>query len=662
VRGFVAVLRREVADRRLLAVVALGLGVAAVVLPRVPGVAPSGFSADDLRGGLAFGLALLLSALLALALGSSIIAGDLAERRLGFYFARPLAGAAIWGGKVAAGLLLVFGAGALALAPALLAGVSLRLNGIWDLGEMMDLSGTGMLLAWGVGLLFLFFGAHAASLVMRSRSSWAVLDLAALGTVAGLVWAMVRRLTLAGIGVEASLEGHGFRPNILIWMEMAFLAVVLLALLAASAVQVMQGRTDLRRGHRFLSTTLWGLAGAAALLFVGVTFWVLAAGPGDLRGVDQVIAAPAGHWIAFSGPAAWRPGYEPGFLYDVRSGRSVRAPFGSAVIFSADGKRAVWTEADGPPGRSPAVVFRLDLDRPGAVPVRTAVSFPHEPSSLGLSADGSRLAAYDNRVSQGRITVDDLDSGRLLAALPFSGFNPRLELVGDDLLRVYEIPYFQWFGNRKISFQWMGERGISELDLRSPSPRLELTGHIPGDKAISGWRISAAGDRALLRTRERLQLCDARTGEPLAELASGRAQGTFLADGRIAVIAVVQPASARPGAAQPAVELRIFSADGRTEQRRLRFGGVRNLDVVDLDQPVPGQLRVAGLRTGTARPSWELWLVDLDTGAARPLGRRRLAWLKPAIFTDAGVSFENRDGVIWYDPWSAEGRIVLKDS
>ena len=149
-------------------------------------------------------------------------------------------------------------------------------------------------------------------------------------------------------------------------------------------------------------------------------------------------------------------------------------------------------------------------------------------------------------------------------------------------------------------------------------------------------------DRGILRTREALRLCDARTGEPLAGLADGKSHGAFLADGRIAVTQN-----------QPAVELRIFSADGRSELWRFRFTGVRNLEVVD--QPAPSLLRVAGLRTGAPRPSWEVWLVDLETGGAKTQGTRRLAELKPPVIAGPRFSLEDKDGVIWYDPWKLPG-------
>jgi hypothetical protein len=657
-RGFVAVFQRELFERRLLALVALALGLVAVALPLMPGLLPGagGTAVVDLQGGIAFGFALLLTMLIAVFLGGSVIASDLVERRLGFYFARPLSGWAVWAGKMAGALVLVFGAGLLVLAPAELMGGNLNLNGIWGMGGVVSVSGSGLLLAWSASLLLLLFGSHAVNVVVRSRSSWAALDLVALGLVAGLFWGMVQRLRFAGALVQLSFSNQREHLGITGWMELGFFLAVLLSLLVANALQVIQGRTDLRRGHRILSGILWGMLLAAALVFTGLSFWVLAARPDDLLGASRATAAPAGPWIAFSGPAAGRPGYNPSFLYNVSSGRFVRARFGlaglsgaeSPVLFSADGRRAVWMEFDGPPFQSAVVFFRLDLDRPGARPVRTSVSFQYPPSSLALSPDGRRLAAFS--AGQGRITVDDIDSGHLLASVPSWSLRPWLQFADADRLRIYDLPFYQWIGDAGVNYASPRIRDIAELDLAAVPPKVEPTGRIPGEKAIFGWSLDASGGRAILRTRELLQLCDARTGEPLAQLADGKSRGAFLADGRIAVTRI-----------EPDVEMRIFSPDGRSELRRLHFPGVRNLDVVD--QPAPGLLRVAGLRTGTPHhPSWEVWFVDLATGGARSLGSRRLAELKPPVFKDARLSLDGKDGVIWYDPWSSRGRIILKGS
>ena len=75
-RGFTAVLGRELFERRLIGVVAVTLGLAAVALPLMPGFRPGGVAVADVQGGMAFGFALLLTFLMALFLGSSVIASD----------------------------------------------------------------------------------------------------------------------------------------------------------------------------------------------------------------------------------------------------------------------------------------------------------------------------------------------------------------------------------------------------------------------------------------------------------------------------------------------------------------------------------------------------------------------------------------------------------
>ena len=79
-------------------------------------------NAADARSTMALILAATLVSAGALGLGSSMIGPDLGERRLGFYFARPLGAAAIWWGKLVATFLVVFLAGVLVLSPTALQG------------------------------------------------------------------------------------------------------------------------------------------------------------------------------------------------------------------------------------------------------------------------------------------------------------------------------------------------------------------------------------------------------------------------------------------------------------------------------------------------------------------------------------------------------------
>ncbi|PYQ56170.1 MAG: hypothetical protein DMF53_26270 [Acidobacteria bacterium] len=655
-RGFVAVLRREVFERRLLGLLALALGLIAALLPLVPGIRPGGVTLADLQGGLALGMALLLTAILAVFLGSSMIAGDLAERRLGFYFSRPLPGWAIWAGKMAAALVLIFGGAILVLAPAVLVGGNLNLEGIWGVGNVISVTGGSLIAAWATFLLLVLTAVHAVSVIVRARSPWALLDLAALAVVAGLVWGTLRRMKLEGILPRLTFPAWMDRPGIGAWMELGLLAAILLALVLAGALQVVRGRTDLRRAHRVLSQGLWGMLLAAVLLFVGFTAWVLAVGPGDLLGFSGVAAAPGSRWLAFDGPAARRPGYNPSFLYDLDSGRVVHARFGllpsfkafdrigtPTVGFSADGRRAVWLEYDGVTFDSPVTAFRMDLDRPGSQPVRTPISFRYAPSGFALSPDGRRIAAYE---WEGRLTVVSLDDGRLVAAARYesTSVSPRLVFAGPDRLRIYEIQSADANPFLRVG----APSTIFELDLTASAPHPLKTGEIPPMAGgIRDWSLSPAGDRLLARSVDALGLCDARTGMPLAVLGSGHARGTFLRDGRIAVMEAVRGRYEH--------ELRIFPPDGHSEPRRFPFANVLGATVAD--QPAPGVLRVVTSRPGAPR---ELWQVDLEPGTIRRMGTLRLASLDLPQVARSRVDLKDVDGVVWYEPWSARTRVVLK--
>jgi len=663
-KTFLAVFEREVYERRLLGVVALVLGLTAVAAPAVPGLRPGGVSPEDLRNGMALGFALLLTFLMALFLGVSVIGSDLAERRLGFYFARPLSGRVIWGGKIAAALALIFGAGLLVLVPAALLGGGFNPNGLWIEG-LWNLSGAVVLAFAVAGLLFLFLAAHAASAIVRARSAWVLLDVVALGLVSLLIEWSLHRLAFEGVlptriywmrGVVTSETG------VSAWVVLGFVLAGFLALLLAGALQVTRGRTDLRRGHRALSATLWGILLAAGLLGAGFTSWVLAAGPGDLRKVERFAAAPKGTWMAFTGAAERRPGYHPSFLYDMDSGRSVRARFGliyqfyngiePLIRFSADGRRAVWLEYDGAPPAT-LVLYRMDLDRPGAEPVRSTISFKSPPGNLALSPDGRLLAVYDwdSRDYGGRLTVQETDSGRLLASVRHdsAGVRPRLVFLRPGLLRVYETSQYGRPGFPDEVKE--APLGIFELDFAAPHPRLEATGRMPAVHGLTSWSLDPEGNRIFLRGREGLRLCDARTGAVLAQMGDVRSFGYFLADGRLAVLD-------RPRGAP--WSLRVLSADGRSELRRFGFGNVR--DVIVANQPSPGLLRVLVSSSGSSNSPWDLRLLDLTSGISRSLGSRRLSSPEGGRHARVPVPRGRVDGVIWFDSMSFQERVVLKGS
>ena len=125
--GLLAITARELRLRWTLLPVALSLGLVPLLAPVLAPVLGFALPAPGLVG---LVLSLLMGTLAALLTGASVIGGDLGSRRLGFFFSRPLAWWAIWGGKFLAAVLLTLGAGLLAAVPWLAWGLAgpLRLD------------------------------------------------------------------------------------------------------------------------------------------------------------------------------------------------------------------------------------------------------------------------------------------------------------------------------------------------------------------------------------------------------------------------------------------------------------------------------------------------------------------------------------------------------
>ncbi|HYX24354.1 MAG TPA: hypothetical protein VFC23_09405 [Thermoanaerobaculia bacterium] len=651
-RGFLAVFEREIVERRLLAVAALALGLVPPMVPLLPGMPAT--SPAELRSGVALGLALVLSFVFALLLGGSVIVRDLAERRLGFYFARPLAGGAIWAGKLAAAAALAAGAGLLVLLPTSLLGGIPDPSGSWGV-TWVALSRPEIAAVWLGALLLIVAVSHAAGVIFRSRSPWLLIDLAALGVTAAIVWTCLKVLARDGAGIAGWGRFGPAAPQsltLLQYLEIAVASAVLLATAAAGATQVIRGRTDLRRGHRALSIVLWSTLLPVALVLAGYTRWFETPVPEDLVSVHGVVPSPASSWIALYGQAAHRGGSRPGFLFDVGSGRFVRAGFGipsldrpSLVSFAADGGRAFWLEA--PAGDATSFyqreleLFSLDLRQRGASPQPTRVFVQGAPSAFAISPDG-RLAAV---VQHDRLTVTEIGSGRLLVSAPVADrYHERAVLAfsGPGRVRLYHLDSY-WAPLAAHSHPT--KVAISELEVAGG--RLTTTGKMEETTTSNrSWILGPSADRGLLRTQNALQLRDGATGALVATLGGQGARASFLPDGRVALLERSAAGS----------DLRILDAGSGVEIRRFHFPGVRTVLVAD--QPTPDRVR-AVTRGPAGTAPWQLWTLHLSTGQALPGPQLALTSLP---FEGAGPwpRMRGRDGVVWFDPGNGRDQVVLR--
>lgn len=648
-RGLLAVAQREVVDRRMWLVAALAAGLIPLAAPLLPWVGAG--SAAEARSMLASVLAATLTTAGALALGLSMVGSDLAERRLGFYFARPLSAGAIWWGKLAASFVIVVLVGVLAALPTALVGDNLVLR------ELAGLTADGALLAGGgvVLLLLMLPLAHALGVMGRSRSVWIVLDLVAAVAVGGTIWAVGRRFMLAG------------PMTLMTWLLASSLAVVLAALLAAGWVQVAVGRTDPRRGHRALSATLWGTLGSFALAVVGYAAWVFAATPSSLDRLWEVMPAPSGSWTLVSGSSPGRGDYYPAFLLDTTTGRWVNLEPTShwwwfAPMFSADGRRTVWLQPTGLGPSDGRQVVVIDLSKPHPRPAATSLIFGRNLRAARLSPSGQRLAILDEKV----ITVYSLPDATLVKSsrLDVGAGRISTRFLADDELVLSVWP------ESGPSTATTVDAMLWRLDLRSG--KLERTGTLEGSSYRDDLTLPA-DPRGELRLAfhprgSELELVahDARTGVPRATLLSQPDQpllgAGFLADGRIVV------GESRAAAGEPA-RMHLFNRDGRLLRSVVLPGGkVGRIG----GEVAPGVLavRLGNLESWAGRGGNAV-LVDLEAGTVRrlPVGHVPIpgaAWWSPGRTPATPGSAASRlfrtpeGGLALYDPASDRFTKVLE--
>lgn len=646
-KPFVTVLRREIAEHRMFLAAGVLVGLMPLALPLLPGT--EGSLPSELRAGAAAVLAVLLGVTVAFILGTSALTRDLAERRLGFYFSRPISGLSIWGGKMSAAAIVTVGTSLLVLLPAFLLGdLAVPLSppvqsGMFDGNERLELVLTGAVL-----LLLLMLLSHAVSTALRSRTPWLLLDVAALTVIASLALFGWNQLSAAG--------ALYISPPLILMLLLALAA----GLIAGSLVQVLRGRTDLHAGHRWLSWTLWVVLGLSTLGLTGLVQWALSAEPEDLAGLGAHEISGAGSWIFVEGPAPHRLGYQPAFLYDTASGRYVRTHLqwygswlGKPRIFSENGAWAAWIESRS--ARGPQSLVRVDLRGSQPRVYRDPVTFWPD-TRLALSPDGSRLALY----SYNKIQVQETETGKLLASV--AGW----EQVG-------EIEHFFFADNRHLRYIGRNKLGggssdpanlrVTELDLATG--KLSSPVVIPGSRL---WSSILSPRRDLLLARDfqldQYRLFDLKDGRELGMMPFTAASLTqedtyFLPDGRLLLT--------RSGSGR--CELRIFAAGTMREIRRYSWTGFDKLALGG--QPIPGHLAIRLIEYSTRRPSppFELSarrtrpiLVNLETGATRDLPPALIPLVgpgEPSTHPGSRLFFHRKQGIVKLDPVTGRETPVL---
>lgn len=647
-RGMLAVAAREVRERRVILLAAPAFGLLPVILPRLDVIAR--LTRDP---GLALHLtgALLVSlpTALALGLGASALGRDVGERRLGFYFSRPLAGIEIWAGKILAVLAMLAISVLLLPLPVLLLG---------DRGVVVD-GLTRLFLGregpprWALPLWLAFVTSVSAavSVALRARSGLLVFDIAGAALVSGTIgWAM-RTLIMEG-------AGPGISPS----QPPVAMAVVTLILLAATAAQVTLGRSDARRGHAALSSVAWSGLGLGALAFFLYTQWLLGVQPRDLS--SAWISTPSlGESYVVTGRST-RGEFMPTFLLDA-SGRSVQRLSGFGTrLWARDGSRLFWLDAN-------------DLELRTAWLSGTEAGISRTPLRLtaerqrylwlqDVSPDGRRVLAATGDV----VLVLDPQSGAELGSAPLSGWKRGVLTAPDRarLLVTKNAPRSDDIRIAEVDFAQGRAVDLGRLDLGKPT-NAGLIAVSPGfDRVLVDYDWTVGGPHPGLT----LHAVDGRRIATIPVRASR--DFTFLSDGRIAVADRGNRFAAGDSGDPSGLRIRVLAPDGtlRREASLQLSGPLARQGSLRLNgEPSSGQLSVCLESRSPGRPD-ELQALFVDTESLELRRREPGLSAAPGSFRQSHFGrvpapgsiqtrlFTSADkDIVWFDPATGEKRLLI---
>lgn len=430
-----ALANREVIERRSIFALALVFGLISVFGPYVFGLSSQGSLKSDWRE-LSAVVALMLGIFSCLGVafftGVVLFGSDLSEKRMGFYFSRPIPALALWTGKILAGWTLMAGSFFIPLVPSFLVGAN-PLKGLFEIvtydGWMYPVL---PLVLFGVGLV--------ASIAFRSRSRWLIFDLVAIPII----------LLLAMVGLVKLYRYEAM--SLIVNAMLGFGAIASVGMLIASALSTVQGRTNLIQTHRVISLVLCTvlLFGAGSVQIYA--HWALSVTPTDL---ESVYLGKTVHpnWVLLISEVAHRKRFAPPFLYNISTGHMTLIQTYQGIIpeiaCSPDGQHCAWINTLQPlPGFADEAIptgtlMVMDTSRnPFSQPVPTELTFPGS-TELVFSADGQWLVA----TNQERVELLNFQTRRITTQLTFpvelqkEGYITVNEagFVSPEVLRLYRI-------------------------------------------------------------------------------------------------------------------------------------------------------------------------------------------------------------------------------
>lgn len=341
-RAALAIARREFLDRWLLVPFAFFVGVWPILIASTLGRENPPLPRPEEP--VAVVISIVYWAIFALVaagvVGFSIGGRDLAERRLGFYFARPVPWPSVFCGQWLAAAALLALSIAVATLPLTLSllGVEGRRGAVIEWGRHvveapLQFLVSGPVVTVAVLALVVALGAGLFGVAFRVRSRWLGVDLIGLLALGALALHVARRL-------EAESSFLRFTPG--------FVALTCgcaaFAFAAGLASALARGRGDALHAHRAFSLATWPLVAVLAALGL----WrleVALEGTSDASRMLLAVASPDGRWEwRVTQKASWLHGRTT-FLVraDGSASRRLGSDWSTTAVFANDSRRVAWT-------------------------------------------------------------------------------------------------------------------------------------------------------------------------------------------------------------------------------------------------------------------------------------------------------------------------------
>ncbi len=651
-RGFILLVRRDLAQRVPLFVASLAMGLFIAAIPLLRGSQPS---PAEIRGAAGLTAALSWCAVLAILLGGSIFTRDLTEHRLAFDFRLPVRPSAIWAARLLAAIVTIALAAALVLAPSALVGMDLA-GAAAGLDEMIGHGIHGTLAYVPLAILALLLLANPIALASRTRTAWAGVDMlsvAVVGLAAFWTLAMLNRW-------EADIA---FR-----WSCAALVLFCGLGATCASWLMLGRGRTEVDKAHKASSVGMFATALATAGILVGATTWILRPTTSQILGSSASARGLGTDWIQLVGPTMFASDVSFRFLVNPNHNRTIRlGPYSGKMVggdakLSFDGSTIGWLETD-----SSTLNFSrlhtLEALSPIAVPTATQVVMPARIGSWALSPDGKDVAVmeYTGGVkAPQRLVVSSVASGAVKAArmVPACVYRADIAFVSTRQLL---IPCSELRTDSDVS------ESVSTLDLEtSQLVPLDFRPRSPASfesgfrlfKGRSSWlrfeEIDTSGDSQGWR------LLDPDGTRPEATVRlpatafrySGPPIGRQLHDGKFAIAIRTRDGSS----------ILVFDTGGALERSiDVPLEGTTTV-LAELAQPQTLLIATLPFPWRSLKEWWSVSLVDLSSGRHELVATA----IRLSDWRDLGASrsvMRDQDGrFLWFNPHTRAIQPVLSES